>query len=843
MSAPSSKTNTRATPWSVLQLALSLVGGVLAVGVLGVLIALCIPFVRATQTAAAPPPPPAMEAVDWHDPGSSIYCLACHRNVAPAMGLLDVEHGHPQNVPLSEAQLAVVRELGTVAGPDDTLICMSCHKLGTRTPGPHMLAAPLKDSTLCEACHPGHYAQGTPHDLRTSAPDEQNRAGQTVAEGGPCSACHLGHRYAREFIRSPLDPDGRCLTCHQALHIAARHARTTNDHPESHCSACHDPHNQQYGAFLKLPIGELCVDCHIGYEQGLPGGMHPLGALSGDLPAPLVEAGAPPLNEAHQLTCVVCHDTHEASHPALLRLAVSDNSLCLTCHEDTLRNLSHTGQLPRHGQRPVLSETQQRQVAAWGRPVGAGGELLCVSCHKMHGSQPGAPLVTFAPQYGEACLGCHAAQATVLGTTHDLLVRFPDLPNAAGLTPRAAGTCSTCHRAHGPAREPGVTAADPAGACTTCHRIEGLAASFPVDGATHPDTACIDCHDPHSRTPAAYLRAPEPDLCAACHMNQMRLQGGPHDRTATATGWEHAPTNRVAVCLSCHVPHGGERPDLFRVATGQSLGMHDEVCLACHATEGWGAQSSLAALHPRDVQPEHGHVDVALVPTDEAGRQRLGCRTCHDPHGAAQPRHLARVAPGEPTETLCLHCHKDKELMRLTGHAPGVLAASGFDTDSCKPCHAMHAAPDAVYGDALSPRYLQEKCDIAGLGHEGCVPCLACHHAGGPAPVRDVFTHPEVVNFNLFKPEDPGYMPLFAASGKVDPSGQITCRTCHLSHGRVDLLELVAQEQTLQPEQLEGLRAQVRRFATPNICTNCHGDAGRVKYLFFHNAARRAGGH
>jgi hypothetical protein len=68
---------------------------------------------------------------------------------------------------------------------------------------------------LCQRCHPGHYAQGTPHDLRQSAPQEQNRLGQTVAQGGPCSACHLSHRYAREIIPSPLDPDGYCITCHR----------------------------------------------------------------------------------------------------------------------------------------------------------------------------------------------------------------------------------------------------------------------------------------------------------------------------------------------------------------------------------------------------------------------------------------------------------------------------------------------------------------------------------------------------------------------------------------------------------------------------------------------------
>jgi hypothetical protein len=214
----------------------------------------------------------------------------------------------------------------------------------------------------------------------------------------------------------------------------------------------------------------------------------------------------------------------------------------------------------------------------------------------------------------------------------------------------------------------------------------------------------------------------------------------------------------------------------------------------------------------------------------------------------------------------------------MTGHAPQRLAKIGFDVDSCKPCHAMHADPAEAWGQMLSPRFLKisELASVnpvinsepgsadpvlnergnppsgssqrsttlstttAPVHSEGALPCLVCHHSGGPAPVRDIATHPSVAFVNLTSPNDPGYMPLFNDHGRVDPKGQITCRTCHLSHGQKGLLETAANNRTLSPDEQRSARMQLRPFVAPNLCTQCHGDTARLKFLFFHNVAQRS---
>lgn len=837
--SPTSPSRDTSRTWSWLSLLVGRLNFLLVVVTIGVIAWLAQPLFKAATKPEPPVMPSTMETVDWHDPDSSKYCLACHEQVGRAAGGQAVRRGHSQNVVLSEAQIAAVREMGTVVGPGNTLICMSCHKLGLPGETQFMLADTLEDSALCQHCHEGHYARGTPHDLRVSAPDETNRFGQTVAEFGPCSACHLAHSFAREIVRSELDPEGYCISCHSETHVAEGHARAVMEHPESRCRECHDPHETGHGDFLTAEVDDLCVRCHDGFGGGRARGMHPVGEMSMAVPAVLREAGAATLGHEQELTCVICHDTHEAPYQPLLRMTPQSNQLCMVCHEDKLLAQTHDGVLPRHGQQPKMSAEQQAVVGGWGNPVGPEGELLCVSCHGVHSAVPDTPMLSFQPKYSETCSACHPQHEGVVGSPHDLRINHPDERNAAGLLPTEAGVCSACHMAHQFPQERVSTAGDPGGQCIACHREGACGQNKLTGGADHPNTICIDCHDPHVRTYGSFLKAPAEQLCLQCHGEMETLIGGPHDPGTKSARWPAEAVAAGGPCLACHVPHGGAANDLFRFGSAVDVGNHDTVCTTCHADAAWDADSPIAAIHPQKIAEVHADVNLALVPTDVHGDKRLGCRTCHDPHGGAIPVHLARVAAEEETTDLCLTCHTDKQLIRFTGHSPQSLADAGYTNDSCKPCHAMHAERDDTYGQLLSPRFLMEVCEVEPDAAGGCVPCQACHTATGHAPTRTFDEHPQVVTMNAFAADDAGYLPLFGPDGHVDPRGQITCRTCHISHGRSDLLALLAQEATLSENEQHAVKAQLRPFEMPNVCSTCHGDGARVLFLHFHEPTRR----
>jgi predicted CXXCH cytochrome family protein len=788
--------------------------------------------------------PSTMENVDWTSPYGNIYCLACHRQLAHAMAGLDVEQGHSTNVVLKPEQIRAVQEMGMVAGPGGVLICMSCHKLGLTNP--HMLADTLTDSRLCRHCHPQQFtAVNTKHDLRTTAPHEKNRFGQTAETGGLCSACHLSHYYARDFEPCELDPDGRCITCHKIGRAAAKFARPTMEHPKTQCIICHNPHDSTNRHFLKKPHAQMCADCHTDFTGGMAKGMHPLGAMRYDVPKVLVDAGAETFGNSRELTCLICHSTHSSAQDPLLVLPADTNQLCLSCHEKELAERAPGGKLPKHGQSPKLTAAQRAVVEGRGARVGPGSELLCVSCHKVHHAEPDSTLLAFRPKSEDACSACHQDKAGVVGTVHDLRTNFPDEKNVAGATPLSAGACSGCHTAHRPARLPVPSAADASGQCTTCHQESGCAKrklagalGHPGDPA-HPGNTCTACHNPHERQIAHFLLKSPAGLCRECHAEQYSLAGGPHDRSKHPDQWPKGDAGTDGPCMACHVAHGGKGTGLFLAET-KADSYHDAVCLTCHANNGWNAPSNLAAIHPQRISPEEKRVPVSLVPVDDRGNMRMGCRTCHNVHGGAEPVHLARVKPGEATESLCMHCHEEKRLINLTSHAPELLTKMGFDVDSCKPCHAMHARPVEAWGYMLSPRFLLKSQQVTTRPTGGGMPCSACHHAGGPAPVREVSSHPWVLAFNVVESNAAGYMPLFNDDGKEAVNGQITCRTCHLAHGRVDRLKAVASGPAMTDAQRSAARLQVRPFVPPNLCTQCHGGEALFKFMYFHNLAKRA---
>ena len=527
------------------------------------------------------------------------------------------------------------------------------------------------------------------------------------------------------------------------------------------------------------------------------------------------------------MVCVNCHDPHEPWYEYIQKENAAD--LCLVCHDDL------AGGPP--GQMHPMGQMDRSVPQAWvqvNEPVSAdGNELTCLSCHSTTTVQF-SPLSKPESGPDDLCLACHPQQATVFGSLHDIRSEYQHPSDGADVTSRDAGTCRTCHPSHQIARKPVPTASDPNGICTPCHQPRGWAQAKLAPAVSHPETACMDCHNPHESEFGNFLTKSEDELCTECHAEQARLAGGPHDLSHNPNVWPKP--EKEGLCLPCHIPHGNEKKGLLRFTMGEQDFYHDDTCLVCHHDAGWDADSDIAIIHPHQIAPDQDKVELALVPIDDSGNMRMGCRTCHDPHGGNERVHLARgVAPDMPAEELCLHCHVKKRYIKQTGHSTACLQEAGLDADSCKPCHAMHAKRNDSWGLMLSPRFLPQVFENLTDPSSDCAPCQSCHHPDGPAPMRKVAAHPKLVPPNIISPETAGYLPLFDSSGHVNVEGQVTCRTCHLSHGRLDLLQLADENENLSEQKRHAMKLNLRTFVTPNICTHCHGQEGRLRFLMFHD--------
>ena len=257
-------------------------------------------------------------------------CNTCHSKGKMAEDKTTGRYTHPIGKKVTEENLKMIREsklplinqmTGYPAekGEPGLFDCTTCHD-------PHNGADREKltrytvagDASLCTACHVQEGSVvGTEHDMRVSTEDYKNSVGETVEEGGVCSACHIPHRAKNELLwANELKGNGNitaryCLSCHTKGGVGEKKVVKYYYHPskdivvrsfdrpgrkgnwltfgakgetvtsggEITCETCHDPHvwskwtdkapgkpveGSVLNSFLKNKSvsGSICVDCH-----------------------------------------------------------------------------------------------------------------------------------------------------------------------------------------------------------------------------------------------------------------------------------------------------------------------------------------------------------------------------------------------------------------------------------------------------------------------------------------------------------------------------------------------------------------------------------------------------
>lgn len=722
---------------------------------------------------------------------------------------------------------------------------------------------------------------------------------RTQIVGGQARACTVCHvEWIEPFSRgqassiaeppptSTVEPavsrSDMCLSCHDAsvvdsrrrvwmdhghqTGIAAPDGMTIPDHlplvdGKVACRTCHSAHTGgkfeadfRTAVFLRMQnaASELCISCHQDKTKGPEFGTHPIGGMPWPIPKELVGAGAKVGPNPRELTCQVCHTPHGSKNDHLLVMGTSSNQLCMTCHDQMRPGMFRDGEHTEHPLSPLVNAEQAAAVREMGTQLSPEGQLICLSCHKLHHGKGERFMLADDLHDGRFCIRCHSEKTQLVGSSHDLRTNFPEEKNRLGMTPISGGPCSSCHMFHRYARAPEASKLDPGGGkCITCHQSGRCAGDKSLGPVNHPDTRCVECHDPHDPQHKPYLKDTTEALCAGCHKDQTALIGGPHDyrsnQNLASSAWPAASKPFHDPCLSCHRPHGDESTGLFRFAG--AVGGEDAGCRACHAASAWGATGGLAALHPREMKPGMPHGDLPISPPAESHAGGISCRTCHDPHGGSTIPAMLRVQPGATAQALCTACHTDMAGLALTTHNSASLAHAGFDTIACGPCHVVHGDAGKVASAGLMPRGLaghdKANSPAALQAHDAAAGfdanCSVCHRSGGSARPPAIAFHPEVVLEAVAAAHPDASLPLFDEHGSASANGRITCYTCHLPHGRpADDAELTRLA-GLSQEQVRAERLMLRPFNPPNICTACHGSDALRRFLYFHDTERRTG--
>ncbi len=482
----------------------------------------------------------------------SSLCLACHPDKNPLTPAGQKKSMHVVNVkPVSATIPEAIIKQGAATGKHGELICLTCHKVHqNQTEQAALLITKDQKAAFCLNCHPDKKPiSETTHNLQRSGPQEKNLQGDTVAQAGVCSACHLPHKAARQISGSGNFTTRLCLSCHSKGNIAAKASLTGGQHPLAvrpknkpalplfnnlglqdpngviTCTTCHDPHrstaksaggqaeanNQARQYFLRQPLSEICAGCHR-EKSYIANSKHD---LSKTAPETRNIRNQTPLQSG---VCGSCHLVHNAQPSFLWARKTSPGrdvalrDLCLDCHSDSgpakkkvIRNYSHpvgvspaekglSTTLPLFDQNGKISEK---------------GMLACPTCHdphrwdplkvsgraqfKIEGDSQNSFLRLENSPAARLCADCHVGQAQVNGTDHDLIATAPASRNLIGQTPLESGTCGVCHLTHNSPNQLKLWAREFAGRdgimemmCKSCHSKTGSANDKIPPVASHP---------------------------------------------------------------------------------------------------------------------------------------------------------------------------------------------------------------------------------------------------------------------------------------------------------------------------------------------------------------------
>jgi predicted CXXCH cytochrome family protein len=523
---------------------------------------------------------------------------------------------------------------GAIHASTETEICIFCHTPHFATgEGPlwnHDMSAavykpytsstlkatvgqPTGASRLCLSCHDGTVALGSVHTVGggiamnsvTMPSSSSSDLGIDLSKDHPISFVYDSSLATADGnLRDPstLPPDVRL------------------DHTgQLQCTACHDPHNDQYGNFLVMDNtgSALCLACH--NIINWPTSAH---ALSGKpLPSALAnvmastQTGKAASKSAKILTvagtgCASCHVPHSAGGKEELTRFSAPEKNCMLCHGSEGPGQNVMSDFNKVSVHPIFlnGDSHSPQENPINPPT---RHVTCVDCHNPHAANNTAGSTARISGAMAGVTGVTAGGTVMRNALHEYEV------------------CFRCHgdsAMRGPARVPRQNVEtdtrrqfNPSN--TSFHPVEALGKNPASPSLLQPLTpssliGCTDCHNndqgpgnrgsgargPHG---SAYVPLLErmllltdgnpynPDnfaLCYKCHSPSVV-------DSQLNTSWpyhqQHIETYRAA-CTTCHDSHAATQPHLINFNTAYvlplngvlrytSTGMNHGTCtLTCH---------------------------------------------------------------------------------------------------------------------------------------------------------------------------------------------------------------------------------------------------------------------
>ncbi len=608
--------------------------------------------------------------------GDSGMCYSCHNGpVLDSRRSIWFGRQHP------------VGSWSSTAGRGVTVTCGTCHDPHVQIPGARpFMRYESSNSAYCLACHTG---RGGGKKGEHPSPGGGSKMARGRGDPG-CGSCHVVHRAAGEGLIRETSAEALCAQCHGENPSLAGKGPGLESHPvggeNPTCVVCHTVHwaSSNWGLLKEEATGSfLCRECHEEhFSSGEREGNHP--------------------RVPERVECLSCHRAHNAisfqGRASLLALATEHNELCTGCHSSLI---SGTGEWshPLGWQVSLEQGVRLGKLTAHGAYLGPEREVLCLSCHLVHGAQEGTPALVANTQ--SLCHYCQPAQ-----TSQD-----PQLAS----------------RGHQPVSVAPRRAV-----------IPDLFLEAGGETGDRGELTCVTCHSTHHGQPGTPGLVLEPKVysCVLCHTDKAGMEATVHNLGLSRPREKKAPGEESFgsdVCRACHKEHGwtGAVGDLDIGAT-----VIEKVCWSCHGP-GKIASFTGTVHHPLGVSLEKRGSPEYLPLFWKDGRRLekglLSCATCHDVHRGSS-RNFLRQGPDEDGGDLCLGCHQRQGSVAgtkhdLSLHFPNEKNRYGEEASKSGPCRACHA----THGGGLGGSWARGINLLGGESDELSAFCTECHREGGIA--------------------------------------------------------------------------------------------------------------
>ncbi|MBI4697703.1 MAG: hypothetical protein HY758_01980, partial [Nitrospirae bacterium] len=482
-----------------------------------------------------------------------------------------------------------------------------------------------------------------------------------------------------------------------------------------------------------------------------------------------------PLDENGNMQCSTCHTAHGVSSEMgmektiFIRASNEDSAMCRMCHTDKDGGIE-TGN---HPIGPTKKEIPGRpHLIAIGSQFGKNNQLICETCHTVHGS-PNESFLIESTKHSRLCLECHTDKniMTPSGERRPIhvvnvvsaKVTVPDelIKKGAKLGYEGEIICQTCHKMHN-------------------NKIEEHLLVIKKDVQTGLTGLCLTCH-----TDKQYIADTKHNL----------IHSAPQEKNL-----EEKTVADAGICSSCHLVH---KP--ARKLSGEG-DVTTQQCLSCHSKGNIAEKTAPPEYsHPLNVRPFEKKEPEVIVSTVSVEKDKLTlplfnkygaqdkdgeikCTTCHDPHrwradstkgeinkdvkGDAVTSFLRKASP-----ELCRECHSDKFFIANTKHDIGkaapeeknILDQKPSESGLCGSCHIAHGGKkDYLWAGNITTKDENVAQNL----------CISCHNENGMAKKRILkdFSHP--VNISASEKGLTTTLPLFDKNGRISSEkGVISCPT------------------------------------------------------------------